>query len=78
MSKKAEPGASLAQFLRDARIEKGLKQTEVTSLTGIAATTLSSYEVGRMSPELGTLVKLCKVYDKSLTQAAKAMGLNAD
>lgn len=78
MARTGNPTSSLANFLRAARLEKGLAQLEVARRTGISSSQLSGYEVGRMSPELGNLWKLCQVYDKTLTQAAQAMGITVD
>lgn len=59
-------------------MEKGLSQKEASTLSGIAQSTLSSYEVGRIAPALGNLQKLCKLYDKTLIDATQAMDLTVD
>jgi transcriptional regulator with XRE-family HTH domain len=78
MAKQGNPTGALANFLRDARNEKGMSQKEAAERAGIPQSSLSSYEVGRWSPELGNLWKLCKVYDKTLTEAAQAMDVTVE
>lgn len=53
----------LIDKLREGRLNKGLKQSDVTKLTGIKNTTLSNYENGNTEPDMDTFFQLCKLYD---------------
>lgn len=52
----------LTQQLREGRLSKGLKQSDVTELTGIKNTTLSNYENGNTEPDMDTFLQLCELY----------------
>lgn len=49
--------------LKEGRLNKGLKQSDVTRLTGIKNTTLSNYENGNTEPDMDTFLKLCHLYE---------------
>lgn len=49
--------------LKEGRLNKGLKQSDVTELIGIKNTTLSNYENGNTEPDMDTFLKLCHLYD---------------
>ncbi len=53
----------LYQKLKEGRLNKGLKQSDVTKLLGIKNTTLSNYENGITEPDMDTFLKLCQLYD---------------
>ncbi len=53
----------LIDKLREGRLNKQLKQSDVTKLTGIKNTTLSNYENGNTEPDMDTFLKLCDLYD---------------
>lgn len=53
----------LIEKIRQGRIAKGLKQSDVTRLTGIKNTTLSNYENGITEPDMDTFLKLCELYE---------------
>lgn len=53
----------LVAKLKEGRLQKGLKQSDVTKLTGIKNTTLSNYENGNTEPDMDTFLKLCQLYD---------------
>lgn len=53
----------LIDKLKEGRLSKGLKQSDVTRLTGIKNTTLSNYENGNTEPDMDTFLKLCHLYD---------------
>lgn len=55
--------AYLIERLKDGRIKKGLKQSDVTNLTGIKNTTLSNYENGNTEPDMDTFLQLCELYE---------------
>ena len=52
----------LISKLREGRINKGLKQSDVTKFTGIKNTTLSNYENGITEPDIDTFLQLCELY----------------
>lgn len=49
--------------LKQGRMNKGLKQSDVTKLTGIKNTTLSNYENGVTEPDIDTFLCLCELYE---------------
>ena len=51
------------EALRRAREDRGLTQTEVSELSGIPQTTLSTYETGRSEPTIKVMRALAVVYD---------------
>ena len=53
----------LVEKLKEGRLSKGLKQSDVTRLIGIKNTTLSNYENGNTEPDMDTFLKLCHLYD---------------
>lgn len=53
----------IVEKLREGRLNKGLKQSDVTRLTGIKNTTLSNYENGNTEPDMDTFLKLCHLYE---------------
>ncbi len=53
----------LVSQLKKGRLDKGLKQSDVTKLTGVKNTTLSNYENGVTEPDIDTFMRLCKLYN---------------
>lgn len=53
----------LINKLKNARIDKGLKQYDVATLLGIKPNTISNWEKGRTEPDIDTFIKLCNIYD---------------
>lgn len=52
--------------IKQARIAKGLKQSELAEMLELAASTVALYEQNRREPNLKTIVKLAKILDLSL------------
>lgn len=52
----------LIDQLKEGRIKKGWKQSDVEELTGIKKNTLSNYENGVSEPDMDTFAKLCSLY----------------
>lgn len=48
--------------LKAARVNAGLTQEHVQQVTGIARSTLRSWERGKTSPKASVLSKLCEIY----------------
>ena len=68
--------AYLITQLKQGRLNKGLKQSDVTKLTGIKNTTLSNYENGITEPDIDTFLLLCELYHLNYaTILAEAYGL---
>lgn len=66
----------LVSKLKEGRINKGLKQNEVTKYTGIKNTTLSNYENGITEPDIDTFLQLCELYELNYADIlAEAYGL---
>ena len=57
----------VGQRIRDLRIAKGLSIAEVASKSGIPEATVSSIETHLISPPLGNLVSLAKVFEVSVS-----------
>lgn len=67
----------LISKLKEGRINKGLKQSEVTRYTGIKNTTLSNYENGITEPDIDTFLQLCELYELDYASIlGEAYGLN--
>lgn len=58
----------LVEKLKEGRLSKGLKQSDVTKLTGIKNTTLSNYENGNTEPDMDTFLRLCDLYDLNYSE----------
>ncbi len=67
----------LISKLKEGRINKGLKQSDVTKCTGIKNTTLSNYENGVTEPDIDTFLQLCEFYELDYAGIlAEAYGLS--
>lgn len=56
----------VAERLKTIRKERGLKQQDVSKMTGIHVITLSGYEIGKNEPNEEALIRLANAYDVSL------------
>lgn len=66
----------LIKALKEGRINKGLKQSEVANLVGVKPNTLSNYENGVSEPDIDTFANLCEIYDLDFSQVlGEAYGL---
>lgn len=52
--------------LRNIRLEKGVLQSEVANATGIKKPNISSYEIGKIEPQLSTLIKFKEFFKVTL------------
>ena len=52
----------MQQTLKQARLAKGLKQSDVAETIGCAATSITHWETGRIKPPLDSLEKMCEIY----------------
>jgi len=67
----------LISKLKEGRINKGLKQSDVKQYTGIKNTTLSNYENGITEPDIDTFLQLCELYELDYAAIlAEAYGLS--
>lgn len=67
----------LISKLKEGRINKGFKQSDVTRFTGIKNTTLSNYENGVTEPDIDTFLQLCELYGLDYASIlGEAYGLN--
>lgn len=63
--------------LKEGRLNRGLKQSDVTKFTGIKNTTLSNYENGITEPDIDTFLQLCGLYGIDYAEIlGEAYGLN--
>lgn len=53
----------LIDMLKEGRLKKGLRQSDVSKITGIKANTISNYENGVSEPDIDTYLELCKLYE---------------
>ena len=53
----------LVSQLKKGRLDKGLKQSDVSKEPGIKNTTLSNYENGVTEPDMDTFLTLCELYE---------------
>lgn len=49
--------------LKSARINAGLKQTDVSNHLGVNVATVSSWETGKTNPSLANFRKMCELYN---------------
>jgi len=68
---------SLGDRLREARLDKSLKQVDVKIKTGINNKTLSNYENNVSSPDPDTLKVLAELYDVTTDQIIYGKNKNA-
>jgi transcriptional regulator with XRE-family HTH domain len=54
---------SLGEKIKLARIKKGLKQSELSSLLGIRNTAISSWENNQSKPDINMLELLCQILE---------------
>lgn len=52
--------------IRDLRISKGLKQSDLAALIGVRQNTLSTWETGRYEPDMQALRKMASVFGVSI------------
>jgi len=55
-----------AQRLRDLRLQKGLKQSEIAEKLNISFKTLSAYETGRAQPSMDMLERIAAFFNVSV------------
>ena len=67
----------LVSQLRKGRLDKGLKQSDVSKETGIKNTTLSNYENSVTEPDMDTFLTLCELYELDFVSLMEeAYGIN--
>lgn len=69
-----EADMTLAEFLRQLRIDAGYKQKEIAEILGVKSVTCSAYESGRIAPTTEKLVTLAKFYGVDLSLFTEKMG----
>lgn len=65
--------SKLAERMKELRLEKKMKQTEVAEAVGLSISAYCSYEYGKRDPQTATLVALAKLYNVS---ADYLLGIN--
>ena len=67
----------LVNQLKQGRIDKGLKQSDVANMIGVKGNTLSNYENGVSEPDIDTFCALCDIYGLDPAEIlGEAYGLN--
>ena len=59
---KQKVGDEMNRRLKEARLQKKMKVTEIAEIIGVSQPTMSSWEAGRADPSLENLVKLAEHY----------------
>lgn len=54
---------SVNETLRELRIKCGYTQSQIAHILGIDRSTYSYYEIGKTTPDIGTLIKLSKIFN---------------
>lgn len=68
----------LVKQLREGRINKNLKQSDVATRIGVKGGTLSNYENGVSEPTIDTFAALCEIYDLDFAEILEtAYGTNS-
>ncbi len=57
----------IGQIIKNARKEAGLSQREFAKALHVSDKTVSSYEVGRITPKFETIKQMSRVVDKPIT-----------
>ncbi len=60
--------------LRELRENRGLRQIDVSAVTGIDQKTLSNYETGKTNPDSYSLILLADFYDVSIDYLVGRIG----
>lgn len=68
----------IRKILIECRTEKGLTQTEVGNLVGKSKNAVGSWEQGLSLPDIETLYRLSKYYEKSIEYMFGDTGENND
>lgn len=55
----------IGQRIRELREKQGYKQGELSDMTGIVRSSISSYEIGREAPTYANLIKIAHVLNAS-------------
>jgi transcriptional regulator with XRE-family HTH domain len=59
--------SKIRKTLIDCRIEKGLTQTDVGKIVGKSKTAVASWEQGLSMPDISTLYRLARYYEKTIS-----------
>ena len=68
---------SAAKLVKDARISKGLTQTELAEKTGVHSNTIAKIEQGIQQPSYPTIKKLSKVLDIDINDFPEQLAYQA-
>lgn len=69
----------LIDLLKNARLQKGLKQEEVANVLGVKKNTISNYETGKSEPDIDSFITMCNIYGIDYANAMKlAYGNNSE
>lgn len=67
----------LIRTLKEGRLRKNLKQSDVAKVIGVKSNTLSNYENGVSEPDIDTFAMLCKIYGLDVSYVfGEAYGLS--
>ena len=61
-------GIIIADIIKKLRLDKGYTQKEVADLLGVDRSTYCCYEIGRIHPDLATIMKLSNVFKVHYTE----------
>ena len=66
----------IAQAIKNLRKKFGYTQKQVADLLGVDRSTYSYYELGRIKPDIKTVMKLAQVFGVHYTQILESEGIN--
>ena len=69
---------SVTKSLKQARIRRGLSQTDVASILNISRQSVSKWETGRSLPDIDNLIRLSNLYHISIDELVKGFDEEKD
>jgi transcriptional regulator with XRE-family HTH domain len=71
MKESGRPQPALGLAIRQLRIKRGAKQTDIAVATGLTTRTLSAIETGKANPTWATLQDIAGALEVSMVEVAK-------
>ena len=58
----------IGKFILELRLKNGLSQNQLARMIPVSRQAVSSWELGKALPDLGTLLRLSKIFDVSIDE----------
>lgn len=58
----------IGKFILELRLKNGLSQNQLAKMIPVSRQAVSSWELGKALPDLGTLLRLSKIFDVSIDE----------